>query len=185
MPEVREGRVCAGVAVFAPKRQGARVRRSSCAAAEESTNPESRHLLYSARCKRIHVRVDRMINASRKGNLRGGSGEHRSNPRGNLATGLSIQSEGAELCTKLENGRKMTKMGDRTMEYEACVTCKFWSGKLRIDNDRPPEYGECRRNPPRVDTRTPGNDPNAQWPTTMPDHWCGEYLVSANPSGTA
>lgn len=69
--------------------------------------------------------------------------------------------------------------------HNRCEDCFWW------DKKEPQHiYGDCRRQPPqfnltvnvRRDQYTDGRDtitisrfPNAQWPNTSKDDWCGEW----------
>lgn len=50
-----------------------------------------------------------------------------------------------------------------------CKTCKFW---LKTNYPRS-GFGECRRHPPVL--LPSAGRPNAAWPDTEHDHWCGDF----------
>jgi hypothetical protein len=55
-------------------------------------------------------------------------------------------------------------------ERVECSGCKYW----KAGNERS-TWGQCRKNAPVPYTdKQPRSTPNAQWPTTKRDDWCGE-----------
>lgn len=82
---------------------------------------------------------------------------------------------------------------------ECCDNCRFWypwgqpqserenykhrlnesyrAGRTRIHFDNP-DKGECRRRAPQRDEKALSalsDEYRGRWPTTLPNHWCGEY----------
>lgn len=81
------------------------------------------------------------------------------------------------------------------MRKHTCETCRFWNQGTDEDD---PNYGDCRRHPPTINTRLATlyslqeldffkNEPETEFdtphwlairgvfPLTLSDDWCGEY----------
>lgn len=64
------------------------------------------------------------------------------------------------------------------LECQACATCRFWREEL---NDAFGRIGTCRFHAPRPLTTEHDWDPQAYWPTTHADDWCGQWCPGGNP----
>ncbi len=56
----------------------------------------------------------------------------------------------------------------------ACLSCKHFNSESSEGRPMRPDYGECRRYPPKIGTDGDG-DNFYYWPVLPPDEWCGEF----------
>lgn len=54
-------------------------------------------------------------------------------------------------------------------EKRLCKNCDYWA--------HVGSYGQCRRDPPKIISKSQPNDVTGYWPQTQNDEWCGEFHV--------
>ncbi len=80
----------------------------------------------------------------------------------------------------LDAARRMHEEGETEQDArmddppDRCATCRFW--KSRKDKNHP-EWGECRKRPPRVIQGEDNSGGFTEWPLPTADEWCGEHEV--------
>lgn len=71
------------------------------------------------------------------------------------------------------------------MTSEACENCKFWAREIKEHYGSDDFVSECNRFPPslgEINNISPYETTIhlAQWPMTLGDSWCGEYVMRSN-----
>lgn len=63
------------------------------------------------------------------------------------------------------------------MAAPVCRTCIWWMSDppSALEKRLGPQFGECRRNAPRLQLSRHTDDCSSVWPPTSADDWCGEH----------